>query len=407
MGLAIPLTTTTLSDNSVHPYVSALRRTHNFHDESLRSFEGRGEISLENLTESVYTVEQTPTTFLAACSAKLADELNPFENSFSSGSESVKDTTAITSPSLNSEVVRVQQDARPSLPALASVIDGRQTCSFSSGERSRKDMVASPMLPALQSTIGLEEPIPLFSTLPQRSLQSSATTASLSAPFGSLVSSANFQSCAPTIFASSKEKISSTETIVSNPKLLKDVGKEGMQLPQLMGPGDDARPVAAINMESTGNSSVKLEPSTLGADSVEPIGRGTKAENECEETVQSCTRSGKEFENSKIKRRKTLANVKISPVGSEEKRRIVLEKNRQSAQKCRQRKKKYVADLQKSVHQLTSENTQLKNKTTSLREEIVRLKALLLSHQDCPLYKSQEFGLDIFALMGNTKLYHC
>ncbi|KAJ3197398.1 hypothetical protein HK101_003824 [Irineochytrium annulatum] len=67
----------------------------------------------------------------------------------------------------------------------------------------------------------------------------------------------------------------------------------------------------------------------------------------------------------------------------EEKRKAFLEKNRQAALKCRQKKKAWVSELQQRVEHLTEENESLRDLTADLREEVLNLKALLLSNRHC------------------------
>ncbi|KAJ3105039.1 hypothetical protein HDU97_008647 [Phlyctochytrium planicorne] len=84
------------------------------------------------------------------------------------------------------------------------------------------------------------------------------------------------------------------------------------------------------------------------------------------------------------------------PMDEEEKRRIFLERNRQAALKCRQKKKLWLSDLQGKVEMLSTENDDLRDLTSKLREEVLGLKALLLSHRDCEV--AVENGLDISAI---------
>ncbi|KAF8922761.1 hypothetical protein BGZ58_003817 [Dissophora ornata] len=56
-----------------------------------------------------------------------------------------------------------------------------------------------------------------------------------------------------------------------------------------------------------------------------------------------------------------------------------------AALKCRQRKKQWLANLQTKVEYLTTDNEHLQSQAATLRDEIIRLKALLLAHKDCPV----------------------
>ncbi|KAJ3192874.1 hypothetical protein HK101_005821 [Irineochytrium annulatum] len=75
-----------------------------------------------------------------------------------------------------------------------------------------------------------------------------------------------------------------------------------------------------------------------------------------------------------------------SVAGSEDdKRKTFLERNRQAALKCRQKKKEHTALLQQQVATLTEENGQLAAEANDLREQVMRIKAMLLQHRDCPV----------------------
>lgn len=75
----------------------------------------------------------------------------------------------------------------------------------------------------------------------------------------------------------------------------------------------------------------------------------------------------------------------------EEKRKNFLERNRIAALKCRQRKKQWLNNLQAKVEFLTSDNERLQLQSESLKEEIVNLKTLLLAHKECPVAQSNGF----------------
>ncbi|KAI9251858.1 hypothetical protein BDA99DRAFT_563549 [Phascolomyces articulosus] len=74
----------------------------------------------------------------------------------------------------------------------------------------------------------------------------------------------------------------------------------------------------------------------------------------------------------------------------DEKRKNFLERNRIAALKCRQRKKQWLNNLQAKVEYLTTDNEQLQIQANALREEIVNLKTLLLAHKDCPIAQQQQ-----------------
>merc|ERR1712098_342364 len=76
----------------------------------------------------------------------------------------------------------------------------------------------------------------------------------------------------------------------------------------------------------------------------------------------------------------------------EEKRRNFLERNRIAALKCRQRKKQWLANLQAKVEMYSAENDSLNQQVGQLHEEIRSLRALLMSHKDCPVGHAQGIG---------------
>ncbi|KAI7906778.1 uncharacterized protein BX663DRAFT_497557 [Cokeromyces recurvatus] len=75
----------------------------------------------------------------------------------------------------------------------------------------------------------------------------------------------------------------------------------------------------------------------------------------------------------------------------DEKRKNFLERNRIAALKCRQRKKQWLNNLQAKVEFLTNDNERLQLQSESLKEEIVNLKTLLLAHKECPIAQSNGF----------------
>ncbi|ORX47257.1 hypothetical protein BCR36DRAFT_584774 [Piromyces finnis] len=75
---------------------------------------------------------------------------------------------------------------------------------------------------------------------------------------------------------------------------------------------------------------------------------------------------------------------------TDEKKRNVLERNRQAALKCRQKKKQWLISLQKQIDTYTAENETLQNQAILLQEEILTLKALLLTHKPCSINKNND-----------------
>jgi hypothetical protein len=75
---------------------------------------------------------------------------------------------------------------------------------------------------------------------------------------------------------------------------------------------------------------------------------------------------------------------------TDEKKRNVLERNRQAALKCRQKKKQWLISLQKQIDTYTAENEALQNQAILLQEEILTLRALLLTHKPCSINKNND-----------------
>jgi hypothetical protein len=75
---------------------------------------------------------------------------------------------------------------------------------------------------------------------------------------------------------------------------------------------------------------------------------------------------------------------------TDEKKRNVLERNRQAALKCRQKKKQWLISLQKQIDTYTAENETLQNQAILLQEEILTLRALLLTHKPCSINKNND-----------------
>lgn len=56
-----------------------------------------------------------------------------------------------------------------------------------------------------------------------------------------------------------------------------------------------------------------------------------------------------------------------------------------AALKCRQRKKQWLHNLQERVEFLANDNEQLQIQASLLRDEVLNLRALLMTHKNCPL----------------------
>ncbi|CAO3639878.1 unnamed protein product [Cunninghamella blakesleeana] len=84
------------------------------------------------------------------------------------------------------------------------------------------------------------------------------------------------------------------------------------------------------------------------------------------------------------KRNKKTQSMKTNhPFYDDEKRKKVLERNRQAALKCRQRKKQWLNDLQAKLEYLTNDNEHLQIQCNLMREELIQLRNILWSHKEC------------------------
>jgi hypothetical protein len=92
--------------------------------------------------------------------------------------------------------------------------------------------------------------------------------------------------------------------------------------------------------------------------------------------------------------KKTKSRSPNKNVEDDAKRKSFLERNRIAALKCRQRKKQWLTDLQSKVEYLTTDNERLQLQSESLKEEIVNLKTLLLAHKECPVAQANGFHVN-------------
>ncbi|KAI9027206.1 hypothetical protein CLU79DRAFT_833132 [Phycomyces nitens] len=91
-----------------------------------------------------------------------------------------------------------------------------------------------------------------------------------------------------------------------------------------------------------------------------------------------------------MKRQKNTENVSEE----EDKRRNFLERNRIAALKCRQRKKQWLKDLKEKVECLSNDNDQLQVEASLLKEQVINLRTILLAHKNCPVALANGFNID-------------
>lgn len=72
---------------------------------------------------------------------------------------------------------------------------------------------------------------------------------------------------------------------------------------------------------------------------------------------------------------------------------IICSLSRAAAMRCRERKKAWVAELGRRAECMSATNRALVQEVKLLRAEVARLKALLLTHKDCPVTLAANAGL--------------
>lgn len=75
-----------------------------------------------------------------------------------------------------------------------------------------------------------------------------------------------------------------------------------------------------------------------------------------------------------------------------DKKKSTLESNRRAASKCRQKKKEKIERMQRETVQFEQENNMLQGTVGELEQEIKELKAILLSHRECPVAQGNGFN---------------
>ncbi|XP_018312970.1 cyclic AMP-dependent transcription factor ATF-2 isoform X1 [Mycetomoellerius zeteki] len=75
------------------------------------------------------------------------------------------------------------------------------------------------------------------------------------------------------------------------------------------------------------------------------------------------------------------------------KKKDILERNRASSMRARAKRKEWIQELQRTVTNVNEANTALQMEVKTLRKEVARLKALLLTHKDCPVTKAMQKGI--------------
>lgn len=74
------------------------------------------------------------------------------------------------------------------------------------------------------------------------------------------------------------------------------------------------------------------------------------------------------------------------------KKRDILERNRASSMRSRAKRKAWIQQLENNVGNANEKNLALEIEIKALRNEVIRLKTLLLAHNDCPVTKAMQTG---------------
>ncbi|ORZ13654.1 hypothetical protein BCR42DRAFT_418800 [Absidia repens] len=312
-------------------------------------------------------------------SAKLDQEPNPFEQSFSSasktspGSEKSKlppgtnttaATTTTTASSTTASTGSVKHDCRlyfqPTtneslkLPPVAAMTSPAGTTVMSSVP---KDIASQYAWDSLRAG-------PLSPSMLQRPTNPDDYAYSNIAPSSSLLSYPEYP---PNSYQSKNEPYYPHERTQSVPKY---------QDKQQPSPPQKSNKRSATNKKNTSNNTKATTP-------VSPVSpsRGRKLQIDNHHDNDDGEDDGDDMDDDDSGK-----VVKKSRTGEDdEKRKNFLERNRLAALKCRQRKKQWLNNLQAKVEYLTNDNEQLQIQTNSLRDEIMNLKTLLLAHKDCPI----------------------
>ncbi|ORE01709.1 hypothetical protein BCV72DRAFT_67849 [Rhizopus microsporus var. microsporus] len=289
-------------------------------------------------------------------SAKLDQEPNPFEQSFSGAQLSDKE----------------KKEAKLTLPPVASITS------------------PSPVMPISTSAVN---PIIGGGILPKEVTSQFAWDSLRTGPLSPsmLQGPAN-----PDAYYAMKPKSNSTATLINHPYRTfteyQPVKMENTQ-PIFVQPQPQPQPARTTTTTVTASTVSQRKRSTsqhsednYSLDSNDSIPKKT--------TRRRSTKDTEPDEEDVSGTKKTRSKSSSKAVEDDEKRKNFLERNRIAALKCRQRKKQWLNNLQAKVEFLTSDNERLQLQSESLKEEIVNLKTLLLAHKECPVAQANGFHVN-------------
>lgn len=345
-----------------------------------------------NVKSGLPTAEQTPMSFLAACS-KLDLEPNPFEQSFSGmspGGRNPQGTTpgktmlppiaAMASPSGNGQQYPGWDSSLRSGPLSPAMLPGPQTANYDPNFR-------TGLTPLVQGA---------FPTTPSTTAAIMAMVSSEAGPFVSNTVGAPV----PNGFIQVPGGNNMNDRNDNNahggfdPNDPAAAAASGLYLlsqahDEIAKRDEAAAQAAAMANARGGNKQIKQEEQSKPTPTRRPS-RKKKAPSPSEDEDDEDDEEDQKGppakrQNTGSKKAGSVKSNEGAPETEEEKRRNFLERNRQAALKCRQRKKQWLKNLETKVEFLTSDNEALQNQATALREEIINLKTLLLAHKDCPI----------------------
>ncbi|ORX54012.1 hypothetical protein DM01DRAFT_1041954 [Hesseltinella vesiculosa] len=352
---------------------------------------------------SLYQVSNSPPMAVLPLnsSAKLDQEPNPFEQSFSSVSKQSLSPEPVT---LKIEAVdrsssRKSKDVPPSSSSSVSVSTASTASSTATSEPLKLPPVAAMTSP---------NPIPVMSSVPKDIANQYAWDSLRAGPLSPsmLQRPANPEDFAFTSMNPTNSLLSYQSTDYqssSYPAQQANYGSSRYQAPT-------SNPLPKYQPEKqsplTRKSSNASTTSTLDQQETTPSTAPRRTSTNAVTGQRRKKDAAKPSDEDKIDSMDDLDEATDSKKrrtdDEDEKRRNFLERNRLAALKCRQRKKQWLSNLQAKVEFLTSDNERLQMETNAMREEIMHLKALLMQHKDCPVSQANGFPTDLLTNANAT-----
>ncbi|KAI8138352.1 hypothetical protein BJV82DRAFT_631241 [Fennellomyces sp. T-0311] len=280
-------------------------------------------------------------------SAKLDQEPNPFEQSFSSVAVSEKSETK---------------------PATCDSLSSSSSSSSSNSSNSSNSSSShKPVLPPVAAITSPVPPLLRSGVLPKDVANQIAWNSLRAGPLSPSMlqgpaNPSDFGIMPPYSSVSQQQQRPTSHIYAADPALSF----------AMAGPADEPAPAYGRSSSMSSSASVPSISSTATSQAIKQEDQDTKMIQDTKEARKKRTRPSNEKDE------------------DEEKRKNFLERNRIAALKCRQRKKQWLNNLQAKVEYLTNDNEQLQMQANALREEIVNLKTLLLAHKDCPVAQQQQ-----------------